>query len=228
MSLLTRVVRICEKRSELVDRVYQNLAFGIVTFGGVAIALNRILPYRTLTTVSIVALIALFIIPLVIGFKIRDLSEQQATSLFYAYAVSYGAVFASILLMYSLTQITIAVGMTSLLFLLALYAARSMKIEAVDVKLLAVGFFVLFAMSILNMFLKLSVLELVVCVLGMVVMVGLSAYEISQFEAMNLPVNNNTGKLAILISLSLLSKVINILIYALRFLSVTGIGRRRD
>lgn len=228
MSLISRIISVCERKSELVDRVYQNLAFGLVAFATTAIMLNRAVGYRNLSQLSLFAILGLFVIPFILNFRIDRLSEGNAYGLYYAYAILYGAAFAAPLYMYSLTQITIALGMTSVMFLLALYGARYMNIQETDLKFFSVGLVALLVMSIANIFLGLSILELAICVFGMMIMVGLIAYEISEFEAMNMAPGANTSKLSILISLSLLSKIISIFIYALRFLSVLNIGNRRD
>ena len=228
MNIISRVITICERRSELVTKVYRNVCFGLLALSGTCLFLHSTFNIKFLFTLSRLALIPSILIPMFAQFRIRKISDATATLLFYSYAISLGVLLCPMIYLISSTQLLIAVLMTGGLFYTAMYISRNVEIKSTDLKLLNIGILVLLAMSIANLFLRLRTIELLAAVCGMAVFVGLSAYEISEFEQANVRSNLNLNKISMVISLSLLSKIINLFIYAVNFLRSIDGGRNRD
>lgn len=228
MNFVATVMSVCERRSELVTRVYRNVCLGLLTFVATCFGLQFYCRMSTVVMLARFAIIPSLLIPLIVQMAISKLDDFKATALFYGYATCIATAICPLLYFVAARQILIASVATGFLFWFALYLARNIDMDSTDLKLLTIGIGVLIAASLLNIFLRLPMLELFVCVLGMAVSVGLSAYEIYEFETANIRPGYDINKLSIFISLSLLTKIINIFVYMIRFLRVTGIGRNQD
>jgi len=227
MTVLNTIIRTCERKSDLVNKVNTNLALGIIAFMGTPILMKFFFSLETIFTVSRFALLPSLIIPFILQFGVYKMAIGQAQALYYGYAISIGAALSPLLLTLPLTQLGVASLATIGLFGLAIYLSKTMEIGDSDIKILGVGVVILLAVSLLNLFLNLTLLELLICVGGITLCVGLSAYEISNLNKINVSTNTDTNALAVLVSLSLFSKIINIFIYIIRFMRILDNNRNR-
>jgi uncharacterized protein len=226
MNLVSRIFVTCERRSELVSKVYANVCAGLAVVAAVAFGVSHYLGFKTAIALSRFAILPSIGLPLLLRFNVNSMGELAAGAIFYSYNASLGLMLAPIMYAVASEQIIAATLMTGGLFWLALYISRNVNFGGTEVKYLNIGLLVLIAMSVLNLFLRLNILELLLSVAGMALFVGIIGYEISEFEQENVSAGLNLNNFAMLISLRVICSIVNLFIYALRFLSVTG--RNRD
>ena len=166
---------------------------------------------------------------LVLGLSaaINRLSLTTATIMFVLYSVINGATLSVIFLVYTMSSIT------SVFFITAgTFAAMSAFGYFTKTDLSSWGKILLMALigiiiaTIVNIFLKSSGLEMIVNYLGVLIFVGLTAYDVQKIKQMLLQApdaGEGLQKLALLGALSLYLDFINLFIYLLRIL-----GSRRD
>ena len=158
---------------------------------------------------------------------INRLSLTTATIMFVLYSIINGATLSVIFLVYTMSSIT------SVFFITAgTFAAMSAFGYFTKTDLSSWGKILLMALigiiiaTIVNIFLKSSGLEMIVNYLGVLIFVGLTAYDVQKIKQMLLQApdaGEGLQKLALLGALSLYLDFINLFIYLLRIL-----GSRRD
>ena len=142
----------------------------------------------------------------VISGMIKKLSLTTATILFIIYSLLNGVVFSGIFLVYTDASISKVFFITA-----GTFAAMSL-----------VGFMALIGLiiaTIVNIFLKSSGLDMILSYLGVLIFVGLTAWDTQEIKNMLLECeepNEEAQKIALLGSLSLYLDFINLFIYLLR------------
>ena len=174
-------------------------------------------------------IIFLFIaeLALVIGLNatINRISALTATLLFLLYSVVNGVMLASIFVVYELGSIAttffVAAGSFAVMAVVGAFTKKDLT-KIGNLCLMAVIGLILAA--VVNIFVRSTVLELVVSCVGVLVFVGLTAYDAQKIKAMlyGAEENDTSSKIAVLGALSLYLDFINLFLYLLRFL-----GRRK-
>ena len=174
-------------------------------------------------------IIFLFIaeLALVIGLNatINRISALTATLLFLLYSVVNGVMLASIFVVYELGSIAttffVAAGSFAVMAVVGAFTKKDLT-KIGNLCLMAVIGLILAA--VVNIFVRSTVLELIVSCVGVLVFVGLTAYDAQKIKAMlyGAEENDTTSKIAVLGALSLYLDFINLFLYLLRFL-----GRRK-
>ena len=151
---------------------------------------------------------------------IERLSLPLATALFVFYSIINGVVFSSIFLAYTLTSIATVFFITA-----GTFAAMSVfgYFTTADIsswgKILLMALVGLIIATIVNILVKSSGLEMILSYVGVLIFVGLTAYDTQKIKMMFLQApdaGEHTQKYALLGALSLYLDFINLFIYLLR------------
>ena len=182
-------------------------AYGVATSPGIITALysNSVLLWGLV--------IAEFAIVFGVSAAINRLSLTTATLLFVLYSVINGALFSSIFLVYTMSSIASVFFITAGTFgVMALVGYTTKKDLSSMGKILIIA-------TIVNIFLKSSGLEMIVSYLGVLIFVGLTAYDTQKIKNMLLmapDAGEAAQKMALLGALTLYLDFINLFIYLLR------------
>ena len=189
-------------------------AYGVATSPGIITALysNSILLWGLV--------IAEFAIVFGVSAAINRLSLTTATLLFVLYSVINGALFSSIFLVYTMSSIASVFFITAGTFgVMALVGYTTKKDLSSMGKILFMALIGIIIASIVNIFLKSSGLEMIVSYLGVLIFVGLTAYDTQKIKNMLLmapDASEASQKIALLGALNLYLDFINLFIYLLR------------
>lgn len=166
---------------------------------------------------------------LVIGVTsaINRLSLTTATLLFILYSVLNGVMLSSIFLVYSTTVITKVFLITSCTFGCMAAFGYTTKSDLSSIgKIAFMALIGLIIASVVNIFMKSTGFDMIISYVGVLVFVGLTAYDTQKIKQMLLTrgdMDEGTQKLALLGSLSLYLDFINLFLYLLRIF-----GRNND
>ena len=189
-------------------------AYGVATSPGVlnAIFTNQILFWGLV--------IAEFVLVIGISAAIHKLSLTTATLMFVLYSVINGAVLSSIFLIYTMSSIASVFFITAGTFAVMAFIGYTTKKDLTSMgKVLFMALIGIIIATIVNIFLKSSGLEMIVSYLGVLIFVGLTAYDSQKIKNMLLmapDAGEGAQKLALLGALTLYLDFINLFIYLLR------------
>lgn len=160
---------------------------------------------------------------LVISLGINRLSAGVATFLFLLYSAVNGATLAAIFLVYTHQSIIMAfLSATCLFGTMSLYGYFTKRSLMGLGGYLMVGLIAVIICSVINMFLKSSMFDYIVSIVGVVVFLGLTAYDTQKILRIGAQTENVPGdwvrKSAILGALALYLDFINLFLYMLRFM----------
>ncbi|MFZ2412793.1 MAG: Bax inhibitor-1/YccA family protein [Candidatus Cryosericum sp.] len=236
------------------NRVYGWMAGGlaltaaIAWFVGNSVALQKVIFGNSL--VFVLLIVAEFVLVIGLTRAITRMSPQTAGLLFLAYAAVNGLTLSSIFMVYAKGDITMAFVSSAGLFLAMslIGSATHMDLSRVG-NIALVGLFGIIGMSIINIFTKSSGLEFLISIVGIVVFLGLTAWDTQKLRRMALSLdptgdnpitmagenrpsdwskvlggNPQAEKVAVIGALSLYLDLVNLFLFVLRFFS----GRRRD
>ncbi len=208
--------------SRIMRRVYLKMFLGLlVTTLSALCLLASPAAFETIFSSKIISfglLIAELAVVVVLSGAINRLSSATATALFYAYSVLNGIVLSSIFAIYSIHAIALTFGITS-----AVFAAMTIFGYVTRQDLTKLGTFLFMALiglivaSIVNLFMASSALEWGISVAGVLIFVGLTAWDTQKIKQWAMESDpTQTGKLATIGALSLYLDFINLFLYLLR------------
>ena len=189
-------------------------AYGVATSPGILTALysNQILLWGLV--------IADFAIVFGVSAAINRLSLTTATLLFVLYSVINGASFSSIFIVYTMSSIASVFFITAGTFAVMALIGYTTKTDLSSMgKILFMALIGIIIATIVNIFLKSSGLEMIVSYLGVLIFVGLTAYDTQKIKNMLLmapDASESSQKIALLGALTLYLDFINLFIYLLR------------
>ncbi len=164
-------------------------------------------------------LIAEVVLVMVLAGALQKLSTVAATLLFYAYSILNGVVLSVILLQYTAASVFSTFVITA-----AVFGTMTVYGYVTKSDLSRVGNFLFMALigliicTIVNIFLKSSTMEWVISFAGVVIFIGLTAWDTQKIKQMAaLTDGSQAGKLATIGALSLYLDFINLFLYLLRF-----------
>lgn len=153
--------------------------------------------------------------------RIHKLALSTATLLFALFSVINGATLASIFVVYSQAAITKTFLVTAGTFATMAFIGSTTKRDLTKMGgILMMALIGLIIAGIVNMFLKSSGFDLIVSALGVLIFVGLTAWDAQAIKrqlAMSPDTGEGAQKIALLGSLSLYLDFINMFLYLLRF-----------
>lgn len=192
-------------------------AFGVANSPGV---INAIYSNSAVMWGLIIAELALVI---GISAAINRLSLATATLLFVLYSAINGVVLSSIFLVYTTSSIASVFFITAGTFAVMAFVGYTTKADLTSLgKILLMALIGLIIASLVNVFfLKSTGFDLIISYVGVLIFVGLTAYDsqkIKQMLMMAPDAGDSSQKLALLGALSLYLDFINLFIYLLRIL----------
>ena len=189
-------------------------AYGVATSPGIQMALfsNQLLFWGLV--------IAEFALVIGISAAINRLSLTTATLMFILYSVINGAMLSSIFLIYTMSSIASVFFITAGTFgVMALIGYTTKKDLTSMGKILFMALIGIIIATVVNIFLKSSGLQMIVSYLGVLIFVGLTAYDsqkIKNMLQMAPDASEASQKLALLGALTLYLDFVNLFIYLLR------------
>ena len=154
--------------------------------------------------------------------RIHKLALSTATLLFALFSVINGATLASVFIVYSQAAITKTFLVTAGTFATMAFIGSTTKRDLTKMGgILMMALIGLIIAGIANMFIKSSGFDLIVSGLGVLIFVGLTAWDAQNIKrqlAMSPDTGESAQKIALLGSLSLYLDFINMFLYLLRFL----------
>ena len=189
-------------------------AYGVATSPGIQMALfsNQLLFWGLV--------IAEFALVIGISAAINRLSLTTATLMFVLYSVINGAMLSSIFLIYTMSSIASVFFITAGTFgVMALIGYTTKKDLTSMGRILFMALIGIIIATVVNIFLKSSGLQMIVSYLGVLIFVGLTAYDsqkIKHMLQMAPDASEASQKLALLGALTLYLDFINLFIYLLR------------
>ena len=151
--------------------------------------------------------------------RLQNMSTITASLLFYLYSVLTGVVFASILLVYTATSIANTFFITAGVFgAMSVYGYFTSNDLSKMGSLLIMGFLGLIICSVVNIFLKSQPMEWLISFVGVLVFIGLTAWDTQKIKAAAAHAEGDDVKrLATIGALELYLDFVNLFIYLLRF-----------
>ena len=157
-----------------------------------------------------------------LGFGINRLSASAAQGIFWAYSVLIGLSLTSIFLMYTGESIARTFFVTAGTFgAMSIYGYTTKRDLTGMGSFLMMGLIGLIIASIVNIFMQSSALSFATSVIGVLIFVGLTAYDTQKLKSMYYYVAGNSeamAKTAIMGALNLYMDFLNIFLYLLRFM----------
>lgn len=191
-------------------------AYGVATTPGIVMAIltNQILFFGL-----IIAELGLVI---ALTAALRRLSLTVATLMFVLYSVINGATLSLIFLVYTASSITNVFFITAGTFAVMAFIGYTTKKDLSSLgRILMMALIGLIIATIVNLFLKSTGLDLIVSYIGVLVFVGLTAYDSQKIKQMLMTADeedDTAQKLALIGALSLYLDFVNLFLYLLRIL----------
>ena len=160
-----------------------------------------------------------------LSFGIAKMSASKAQSTFWVFAALMGASLASIFIVYTQMSIARVFFITSGTFgAMSIYGYTTKRDLTKLGSFLMMGLFGIIIASVVNIFLKSSMMYFVISILGVLIFVGLTAYDTQKIKNMYLASDSGElmGKKALMGALTLYLDFINLFIMMLRLF-----GQRR-
>lgn len=224
------------------NRVYGWMAGGLALTAAIAwfVSNNQAIQQLIFGNSLVFILLIIAEFGLVIGLSgaINRISAQTAALLFLAYAAVNGLTLSSIFMVYSKGDIAMAFATSAGLFLAMSLIGSATRMDLSRVGNIAlIGLVGIIIVSVVNLFLKSSGLDFLISIIGIVIFLGLTAWDTQKLRRMALnldPTGDNpitmTGgnpqaeKVAVIGALSLYLDLINLFLFVLRLF---GGGRRK-
>ena len=221
-----------ETVNEIFRKVYQYMAAGLIITAITAYltASSPRMLYTLFSSQVPLIIIAVAEIGLVIalGAMINKISASTALIMFIIYSILNGLTCSVVLLAYTRGSVYQAffstAGMFGAMSLYGLYTKRDLTSMG---SFLRMGLWGLIIAMVINIFIGSSMMELTISVLGIIIFLGLTAYDTAKIKDMAYSYDANggniTGKIAVIGALTLYLDFINIFLYMLRLF-----GKHRD
>ena len=217
-----------EASTVFLAKVFNWMAVGLGLTGITAfVTANTVLAKIVLGTPLIfVLMIAVIGMPFYLSMRINKLEASTATGVFIAYSVAMGMFLSSIFLMYTATSITATFFITSGMFgAMAVYGLVTKRDLSGMGSFMFMGLIGIILASIVNLFLQSSALHWMISVIGVIVFVGLTAYDVQRIKQIGEQGIMEQGEAAIrkgsiIGALALYLDFINLFLMLLRFFGV--------
>jgi FtsH-binding integral membrane protein len=220
-----------EVQASFVLKVYNWMTMGLALTALVALAIEMVLPgLRWVMLENPIIFYGLLILELAIVWglsaAINKLPAFVATLIFLAYAALNGVTFSIIFLVYTSGSIAYTFFITA-----AMFGATSVFGFVTKMDLSRFGGIMMMALigliiaSVVNIFVASSTLDWIISYAGVIIFVGLTAYDTQKIKNMSVGIDSSSeegGKASIMGALALYLDFINLFLFLLRIL-----GRRR-
>jgi len=221
------------KANSLLRNVYLYMTLGVALTAAVSYGvasspeLIRFFLYNSI--MPIILLIAQFAIVFILSSRIETMSKGAAAGCFFLYSALTGVTFSSIFLVYLRSTIYAAfITSSAMFFLMSAYASvtkRDLRKMSSYIMMALIGILIA---GILNIFLKSTVFDFMISIVGVVLFSALTAYDTKKILSINSEYGDSMEdddrvKIGILGALDLYLDFLNIFLYILR---IMGLSRR--
>ncbi|MEO5494782.1 MAG: Bax inhibitor-1/YccA family protein [Sphingomonas sp.] len=195
--------------------IYRNMGLGLALTGLFALAVAATPPLSALifgTPLKWVAIFAPLAFVMFFSFRIDRMTTAGARTAFFAFAAVMGVSMASIFLVYTGTSIASAFFTAAAMFAgLSLWGYTTKRDLTGLGSFLMVGLIAVIGVSLVNIFLGSSMLQMLVSVVGVVVFAGLTAWDTQRLKSEFVQYRGHQAleKMAIMGALSLYLNLIN-------------------
>ncbi|MCD6035770.1 MAG: hypothetical protein K0R63_1511 [Rickettsiales bacterium] len=209
-------------------RVYNYMAAALALTGAVAggvASSPQLLATIFGTPLQWIVMLAPLGLVMFLSFRVHKMSFAAVQGTFWAFAAVMGLSLASIFIIYTGASIAKTFFITASVFgAMSLYGYTTKKDLSGMGSFLIMGLFGIIIASLVNIFLKSSGLDFAISILGVLIFVGLTAYDTQKIKQTYFMVGGGemAGKAAVMGALSLYMDFINLFIHLLRFM-----GNRR-
>jgi uncharacterized protein len=219
-----------EIQRSFITRVYGWMTFGLLITAGAALATISV-PGVLATIVSnqilfMGLILGEFALVVTLSAAARRLPAIAAGLLFCGYAVLNGVTLSILVLLYTQSSIAITFGITACMFgIMTLYGFTTQRDLTKMGSLMIMGLIGIILASLVNIYIKSSAIYWIVSYAGVVIFVGLTAYDTQKLKRMSLTLGEDgdvVQKASIIGALTLYLDFINLFIMLLRIL-----GRRK-
>jgi hypothetical protein len=215
----------------LMQKVYTWMAFAMIITGVTAYGVANSPSLLGMIYTNPVVLWGLIIVEFALVFgitgMINRLSLTTATLMFVAYSVINGAMLSSIFLVYTMNSIGQVFFITSATFGVMAFIGYTTKTDLTSMgKILFMALIGMIIATVVNIFVGSTGLQTVTSYLGVLIFVGLTAYDSQKIKHMLYEqevADEGAQKLALIGALTLYLDFINLFLYLLRIM-----GSRRD
>lgn len=224
--------KIIRGKESALSAVFPALMRKVYVWMTMALAITGICAYGVATSPNIMQMIygnsmtiwVLFIVELGLVFyttaRIQKLSLTTATTLFIIYSALNGVTLSGIFIVYSMTSIAKVFFITAGTFVaMALYGYFTKTDLSKIGNILFMALIGLIIATVVNLFLKSAMFDLILCYIGVGIFVGLTAWDsqkIKHMLAMQVDMSESAQKIALMGALSLYLDFINLFLYLLR------------
>ncbi len=171
--------------------------------------------------VPVVLLVAELAVVLVLSARIHKLNVGTARVLFLLYAVLNGVVFSTYFLLFEMSTLIYVFALTAVYFgVFALYGRFTKRDLSGFGPYIVGGLIFLLVMSLLSLFLPMGGLERVICLIGIALFLGITAYDSQKIGQYYVAYHDDSAMLqraSIFSALQLYLDFINLFLYLLRF-----------
>lgn len=224
---LTRNLAEKTAQSVLFRNVYTWMTLALVITGAVAMYMAK-----SMTLLSMImqnsllfwgVLIAELGVVWYLSARIHRISFTSATLLFILYSILNGATLSMIFLIYTMSSIATTFFVTAGTFgVMALFGYVTKKDLTRLGSLCFMGIIGIIIASLVNIFLQNSMMEMIISYIGVLLFVGLTAYDSQKIKRLlmqdGVEINETTQKIALLGAMTLYLDFINLFLYLLRIL----------
>ncbi len=148
--------------------------------------------------------------------RIHKMSYLTAATSFLLYALVTGITCAGILVVYQIGSIILMFGLTAFLFLIFGIIGYVTNLDLSKIgTILFIGLVGIILVGLVNFFLGNTILDMIICIVGIVIFLGLVMYDVNKIKAYLMD-GDAPNKMAIYGALELYLDFINIFLYLLR------------
>ena len=164
-------------------------------------------------------LIGEIVMVMALSASINKLNNATATLLFYAYSILNGMTLSCIVFMYTMASIGLTFMITAGVFAtMAIYGYVTKSDLTKFGTFMTMALFGLIICIVVNLFMHSSTMEWIISFAGVVIFIGLTAWDVQKIKRMAAMSDyNSAGKIATIGALSLYLDFINLFLYLLRF-----------
>lgn len=203
--------------------VYNYMASGVLLTGMVAMLFARSGMAQQLLSTPLrwVVMLAPLGFVMVLSFGINKLSTSAARGLFWAFAVAMGLSLSSIFLVYTGTSVAQTFFAAAAAFAgLSLFGYTTKKDLSGFGTFLIMGVVGLLVAMLINIFLRSSVMQLVISGIGVLLFAGLTAYDTQKIKSLYFQVQGTdfVGKSVVMGALTLYLDFVNMFTFLLQFM----------
>lgn len=204
-------------------RVYNYMAGGLALTGIVAYAAAAGGLYQAIAGTALfwVVLLAPLALVLVLSFRIESMSLGTAQLMFWAYAGLVGLSLSGIFLVYTGTSIARVFFITATTFgAMSLYGYTTRTDLSRFGSFLFMGLIGIIIASVVNMFIASSALQFVISIIGVIIFVGLTAFDTQRIRNMYIEADDDViaGKKAVMGALALYLDFLNLFLLLMQLL----------